>query len=78
MPEVFEISQKNLDFVVIVSDGVTHTLDNGRIINTIWDTIKLNNCKNSLKKCIDNVLKLAIIEGSQDDSSMIMVAFKKF
>jgi serine/threonine protein phosphatase PrpC len=44
-PDIFSINQKNLDFVIVVSGGITNHLCNKKIISTIWETIEVN--KNS-------------------------------
>ena len=38
VPEITQISEKNLDFIIICSDGITKVVDNIQIVKLVWET----------------------------------------
>ena len=67
----------------LIADGVFDELSNDVVVKTVWKTIefhKLSKTKISQKDiasdCCNNIIKLAMLRGSTDNLSVVIVFFR--
>lgn len=85
-PEITVFNHTNdLDFVLLACDGIFDTLTNEEVNAVIWDTINSykfmknrppNAYQMCLNDCVNNILKKSLIQQSEDNVTVIMVAFR--
>lgn len=75
----------DIDYVLLACDGIFDTLTNEEVNAIIWETIdhfrefrgltkdSVNEC---LSDCVNNVLKKALLNNSEDNVTIIIVFFK--
>lgn len=81
----------NLDYALLACDGVFDVLTNEEINEIIWETVdyyksnrKGTNVKPEeylgmcLNDCVNNILKRSLIQNSEDNVTIILVAFRRF
>jgi serine/threonine protein phosphatase PrpC len=81
----------NLDYALLACDGVFDVLTNEEINEIIWETVdyyksnrKGTNAKPEeylgmcLNDCVNNILKRSLIQNSEDNVTIILVAFRRF
>lgn len=81
----------NIDYVMLACDGVFDVLTNEEVNEIIWETVDFykNNKKHQdskssdlfgmcLNDCVNNVLKRSLIQNSEDNVTIILVAFRNF
>jgi serine/threonine protein phosphatase PrpC len=78
-------STDDLDYVLLGCDGIFDALTNEEVNNVIWETInyyKANKSRlpNAYQLClndvVNNVLKKSLIQNSEDNVTVIFVAFR--
>jgi len=85
-PEItaFPIS-KDLDYILLGCDGIFDVLTNEIVNDIIWETVdnsksKKNEIKDPLGEClndcVNNILKKSIIHQTEDNITVILVAFR--
>lgn len=77
---IFGHSQ-DLDYVFLACDGIFDALTNEEVNCMIWETIEYHKQQASsfqqcLNDCVNNVLKKAMIQNSEDNVTAILVAFR--
>lgn len=81
-PEIFQIDTQNLDYLLLLSDGIHSVIENDTIFEIVSQTLKEARGKGKpidekvIKKAINNVLKISLIDGANDDITLIMICFK--
>ena len=80
----------NTDYALLACDGVFDVLTNEEVNEIIWETVDYykNNKKGGkgtgdllgmcLNDCVNNVLKRSLIQNSEDNVTIILVAFRNF
>lgn len=77
---------KELDYVLLACDGIFDVLCNDEINDIIWETIhrakesfggKLTRSEKEacLGECVNNILKMSMIDQSEDNVTAILVMF---
>lgn len=75
----------DMDYVLLGCDGIFDALTNEEVNNIVWETI--NHYKTSrqslpnayqmcLNDCVNNVLKKSLIQHSEDNVTVIFIAFR--
>lgn len=77
------------DYVLLACDGIFDVLSNDEVNDVIWETINYH--KNKLGKdmslkqkedcidqCVNNVLKMAMIDKSEDNVTIVLVVLNDF
>ena len=88
-PEIMTLPfSEDLDYAFLACDGVFDVLTNEEVNDVIWETIdyykeKLNDGSNDLfglclNDCVNNVLKKSMLQNSEDNITVIFIAFKNF
>lgn len=88
IPEITTLKyNKDIDFIFIACDGIFDALTNDEVNDVVWETVrsfkeKVNKgeemmreglLKECLSECVNNVLKKSMIEGSEDNVTIILV-----
>lgn len=75
----------DLDYVFLACDGIFDALTNEEVNSVIWETVEhYKNQKNKsqssyqacLNDCVNNVLKKALLQHSEDNVTAILVVFR--
>lgn len=75
----------DLDYVMMGCDGIFDVLSNEEVNEVIWETVDYYKEKNDqandlfglcMNDCLNNVLKKAMIQKSEDNITVIFIAFK--
>lgn len=80
---VFEYSE-DLDYVLLGCDGIFDTLTNEEVNKVIWETVghyksqprNTGSYQMCLNDCVNNVLKKALMQHSEDNVTVILVVFR--
>ena len=85
-PEVHVVPfTPELDYVLLGCDGIFDTLTNEEVNSIIWETINYYRDVKGLSKstlgeclndCVNNVLKKSLIQHSEDNVTVIFIAFR--
>lgn len=88
-PEIrhFKIDKENHSFLLIASDGIFDVMDEKDIGRIVWNTFKreakegvsisANSIDWLVKKATENVIKRALMKGSTDNVSVLLILFEK-
>lgn len=89
-PEITTLKEtEEVDFIFLACDGIFDSLTNDEVNELIWETIrsyevrigegeKRDLRKDCLSDCVNNVLKKAMLEGSEDNVTIVLVMFREF
>lgn len=87
-PDIFDHEIGDMDFVILGCDGIFDKLSSKEVVEVAWQTIRSfqNSCDLSdqsnytsmLDQCVNNILKRAMAQRSEDNVTVIMVCFKDF
>lgn len=76
---------EDLDYVFLACDGIFDALTNEEVNSVIWETVasyknqktkSQNTYQMCLNDCVNNVLKKALIQHSEDNVTAILVVFR--
>ena len=68
---------EDFDFIVLASDGIYDKLNDKDVTEYIWKAFEReNNCKDRICSAVEDVMKYALIRGSEDNVSVILICFK--
>lgn len=77
----------DLDYVFLACDGIFDSLTNEEVNEVIWETVahykgqkvkSQNSYQMCLNDCVNNVLKKALVQHSEDNVTAILVVFRNF
>lgn len=84
-PETLSFTYEDIDFLVIGCDGIFDKLTNEKISETIWETVEFfreryqqdpSIYETFLGECVNNVLKRAMVQRSEDNLTAIILCFR--
>jgi protein phosphatase 2C family protein 2/3 len=84
-PETFCFDYEDVDFILMGCDGIFDKLTNEKVSETVWETITFYREKylqdpsiyeQVLAECVNNILKRAMIQRSEDNLTVILLCFK--
>lgn len=85
-PDVLDYDVEEMDFIVLGCDGIFDKLSSEEIVATVWETIHHFSAsadggfssayEEMLDSCVNNVLKRALVNKSEDNVTCIIVFFK--
>ena len=79
------MESRDLDFLILGCDGIFDVMSNEECSEIVWETVHLFVSKGMTKEsdyeicmgeCINNVLKKSLILKSEDNVTVILIAFK--
>ena len=85
-PDINEIQIRDdeFDFLILASSGIFEKLSNGQSMKCIYNLLEEYNCLNNdsihqlAGSCVDMLIKTALIRGSNDDVTCILIGFANF
>lgn len=84
-PETTSFSYDDIDFVVMGCDGIFDKLTSDKVSETVWETVDFYRDKFAadpssyefiLGECVNNVLRRAMLNRSEDNLTVILLCFK--
>lgn len=81
-PFIYTMNNKDVDFVALCCDGIFDVLSNEDVSQIIWETVRSWEHKEGDHECgwageaAKNVVKKSMIDSSEDNLTVVIVAFK--
>lgn len=83
IPEVSVINvNKDLDFLILASDGVFDKMENEEVIETCWKGLEKSVCRGAptleetLQAGVQEIMSTSLAKKTQDNISVVMISFK--